>query len=128
METISKARRVLDVGNCRHDHGLIRRMLESSFRVAIDRAQVLDDAIDAIRTNEYDLVLVNRILDRNGTEGLDIIRRLKADDRTKRIPVMLISNYDWAQAAAVEAGALRGFGKAELGSEATLTRLREILA
>jgi two-component system, chemotaxis family, chemotaxis protein CheY len=116
------------VGNCNHDHGLIRRMLESHFRVTIDRAHVAQDAVDAIRRSRYDLVLINRILDRDGAEGLELVRRMKSDDRMKGIAVMLVSNYDWAQAAAVEAGARRGFGKAELSDEATIARLSEILA
>ncbi len=128
METPAQAKRVLDVGNCNPDHAVIRRMLESGFRVTIDRAHVLDDTLDALRKTHYDLVLINRILDRDGTKGLDVVRRIKADDRTKDTAVMLVSNYDEAQAEAVQAGAVRGFGKAELDKGTTLTRLREILA
>lgn len=128
MGTLPKTKRVLDVGNCNPDHAAIRRMLEASFGVTVDRAHLLDDAIEAARNNPYDLILVNRVLDRDGREGLDVIRRIKSDEHTQRIPIMLVSNYDYAQTAAVEAGALRGFGKAELGSNTTLARLREILA
>lgn len=126
--TQNPPKRVLDVGNCNPDHAAIRRMLESSFHVSVDRAYVLDDAIEAVLKNDYALVLVNRHLDRDGTEGMEVIRRIKGDDRTKHIPVMLVSNYSDAQAAAVEAGAIRGFGKAGLNSDATLSRLGEILA
>ena len=121
-------KRILDVGNCDHDHSLIRRMLEAGFQVAVDRAGTPDEAMEALRKNDYSLVLVNRLLDWDRSAGLLLIRRIKGDAQTRHIPVMLVSNYEDAQAAAVEAGAIRGFGKAELSDEATTTRLRDILA
>jgi hypothetical protein len=40
---------------------------------------------------------------------------------------MLITNYEEHQQAAMQAGALRGFGKAELSSPETAKRLAEAL-
>ena len=40
---------------------------------------------------------------------------------------MLVSNYADAQQAAVAAGAIEGFGKAELGADETEEKLRAVL-
>ena len=45
----------------------------------------------------------------------------------RRVPVMLVSNYEDAQREAVAKGALPGFGKAALGQPHTLARLRAVL-
>lgn len=71
-----------------------------------------------LRQGAYDLVLVNRVLDEDSSSGLDLIRQLKADPALARIPVLLVSNYVDAQAQAVALGALRGFGKNDLGRPA----------
>ena len=72
-------------------------------------------------------MLVNRILDRDGSQGTDVIQRLQADPSTKPTSVMIISNYAEAQAAAVSIGARQGFGKDAIHSEQTRTLLGEVL-
>jgi len=70
-----------------------------------------------------DLILFNRELD-YGFEpatGVEMIRALKS--RYPHVRMMLISNYADAQAAAVAAGAVPGFGKREIGS----ARVRQVL-
>ena len=69
-------------------------------------------------------MLVNRILDRTGEEGLDFIRDLKADPALASVPVMLVSNFADAQRQAVELGARPGFGKDAIGRPETVTALR----
>ncbi len=121
-------KRVLDIGNCNADHRSIRGLLETHFAATVDRAHTADEALAALRAGRYDLVLVNRILDRDGTEGVDVIRRMKADPAVCGLPVMLISNYADAQDAAVAAGALRGFGKADLrNDDVVVARLSPLL-
>ena len=44
-----------------------------------------------------------------GLDGLALCRRLKADPKLARVPVMLVSNYPEVQAAAVAAGLAGGF-------------------
>lgn len=116
-------KRVLSVGQCVPDHGAISRLLSENFDVAVDAADTASEAIESARTTGYDLVLVNRLLDRDGTEGLEIIRELKADDQTRAIPVMLITNYPEHDETAVKLGAEGGFGKASLGDAATRQKL-----
>jgi CheY-like chemotaxis protein len=121
-------RTILDVGNCRFDHTSIAMLLHSKFDVEVLRASEADEAITMLRTRPVDLVLLNRIFAADGTEGIEVIRRLKADPELGRIPVMLVSNYPEFQEAAVAAGAEPGFGKAELRDPETVHKLSRFLA
>jgi len=117
----------LDVGNCRADHRAIAILLRSNFDVQVLRAVHADEAMDALEANQVDLVLVNRVIDKDGSGGVELIRRIKGDASLAAIPVMLLSNYADYQDAAVAAGAERGFGKASLGTPDTVQRLSRIL-
>jgi CheY-like chemotaxis protein len=77
---------------------------------------------------KFDLVLVNRLLDRDGSQGLDIIRKIKSHPDLSVVPVMMLTDYPEHQQRAVEAGAEPGFGKSELHSPETLDKLRRFLA
>jgi len=66
-------------------------------------------------------------LDFDHSDGLEIVRRLKADPQWAAVPVMLVSNYPEYQQQAIAAGAEPGFGKAELTSPATLEKLAKFL-
>jgi CheY-like chemotaxis protein len=118
---------VLDVGNCDHDHAMIREMLTDHFKVSVDRAATVKDAIDRMRGRRYDLVLFNRIIDCNGREGIDIIRLAKADGAVPPVPIMMVSNLSEAQDACVAAGGVRGFGKAALDRSSTIELLAQYL-
>lgn len=120
-------KRVLDVGNCDPDHAAIRRLLEREFTAEVVRAQQGSDAIEQLRSRPFDLVLINRKLDIDYTDGIDILKQLKADDELSSVPVMLVTNFPEHQQAAVAAGARYGFGKLELASPATRERLAEVL-
>ena len=119
--------RVLDVGQCSFDHGNIAGVVKSDFDADVDQARSADEAFESVCDGVYDLVLVNRILDADGGSGLDLIKRLKGDERTRAVPVMLVSNYRDAQESAVQAGAVAGFGKSELGSKEVKDRLASVL-
>ncbi|MGE0756738.1 MAG: response regulator, partial [Pirellulaceae bacterium] len=69
-------KRVLDVGNCDYDHGRIRRLIESSFQAQVVRCHGASDALAELQRQPADLVLVNRILDLDQTEGLSIIETI----------------------------------------------------
>ncbi|MCA9241193.1 MAG: response regulator [Planctomycetales bacterium] len=120
-------KRILDVGNCGPDHGAIRRLLAAHFECQVDQAHHAADTLQAVRERDYDLVLVNRKLDADYSDGIEIIRQLKSDDQLASTPVMLITNYAEHQDAAVECGALRGFGKLEFDKPETLAALRAVL-
>jgi len=122
------AKRVLDVGNCVPDHAAIRRMLEKQFRADVDQADGPGDALAALRNGPFDLVLVNRKLDQDYSDGLEVIKQIKADASLKSIPCMLITNYSDQQEAAVAAGAEHGFGKKGLYDKETQQRLARFLS
>ena len=120
-------KRVLDVGNCSPDHEAIRRLIEEQFEAEVAQAHGWNDAAEQLGRQSFDLVLVNRLLDRDGREGLEIIRHIKSDERLRAIPVMLVTNYEEHQQQAVEAGALPGFGKRSIREPETVEKLRTLL-
>lgn len=122
------SRRVLSVGQCVPDNASINHFLKSQFDVVIDQSDLPDDTLESLEANQYDLVLINRKLDRDYSDGLDIIRSMKSNDDLKDIPVMLVTNYAEHQEKAVGEGATYGFGKSELGDPAVVDRLRPLLA
>lgn len=121
-------KRVLDVGNCVPDHSSICRLIEDNFDAQVVQAHSGADALAELRGGKIDLVLVNRQLDRDYSDGLGIIKQIKADSDLAEIPCMLITNFAEHQEAAVQAGAVLGFGKLELSRPETLDRLSSILA
>ncbi len=121
------SKRVLSVGQCGADHGSISRTLQRAFGAEVVAAHSAAGALAALRRESFALVLVNRILDADGSSGLELIRRVRADEALKGVPVMLVSNYEDAQAEAVAAGAAPGFGKAALGQPHALARLEPFL-
>jgi two-component system chemotaxis response regulator CheY len=121
------AKRVLSVGQCLADHGSIARTLHQHFQAEVVPADDVEDALALVAAEPFDLVLVNRILDADGSSGLEVIRRLKGAAMAQQVPVMLVSNYDDAQVEAVHLGALPGFGKAALGQPHTLSRFKDVL-
>jgi two-component system chemotaxis response regulator CheY len=119
--------RVLSVGQCGFDHSRIARYFERSFRAEVRGASTFDEALDALRSAPYDLVLVNRITDLDGSRGPDLIRAVKADAGLAGLPIMLVSDHPEAQAEAQELGALPGFGKSGIESETTRARILAVL-
>lgn len=119
--------RILSVGQCGFDHAGLARFAEKHLNADLVAAATSTDALEALRRETFDLVLVNRVGDRDGRPGLDLIRALKADESLASIPAMLVSNYADAQAEAVTAGALPGFGKAEVGRPELASRIKSVL-
>ena len=106
--------RILSVGQCSFDHASIVRHLGQVYGAEVAGADSKGQALTTLRAGQFDLVLVNRVLDADGTSGLDVIRAIKADPELAGTPVMLVSNYQDAQSEAQSLGALPGFGKADL--------------
>jgi CheY-like chemotaxis protein len=119
---------VLDVGQCQMDHGALRRLIEGKFAADVTQAHSAGQALAQLRAAQFDLVLVNRKLDVDDSDGLEIIRQIKADPQLAEVNVMLVTNYAEHQEQAVAAGAAPGFGKSELTAPATLERLKPFLA
>lgn len=122
------SKRVLSIGQCMPDQSAISRFLKAAFDVVVDTAATGPEALDLLRKSTYDLVLVNRKLDVDYSDGIEIIQAMQADPELSPIPAMLISNYSEYQDNAVEHGAKRGFGKDDLGRSDTVARLQPFLA
>ena len=112
------------VGHCGFDSG----SLEHAVLQACPSAELLRiNREDELTDTPATVWLVNRLLDGSfsaGT-GVDLIRRHAGKPGRA---MLLVSNYEDAQAAAVEAGARPGFGKAELGDATAKQALAEAIA
>ena len=119
--------KVVLVGHCGFDQGSIGRAVVKALPgVAVE--SVYDTADLDRHAGPEALLLVNRVLDgRFGTgSGVDLIAELSRRDNPPKM--MLISNYPDAQAKAVEAGALPGFGKNALRDPQTAQKLQAVVA
>jgi CheY-like chemotaxis protein len=115
--------RVLDVGQCGFDGPRIAALCRQVLHATVEHCDTGRDALKRVGESKFDLVLVNRVLDRDGASGLDLIRDLLASGDVDS--VMLISNYADAQEAAVALGAKRGFGKAALNRPESIELLKQ---
>jgi CheY-like chemotaxis protein len=103
-------------------------MLTSKFDVDVHQTHAAEDTLEALRSANYSLVLINRKLDIDYSDGTRILLSIKSDVDLKSVPVMIVTNYAEHQETAVGQGAERGFGKLELNSSATLSKLSQFLA
>ena len=118
---------VLDVGNCGPDHSSIRSMLTTQFGTKVLQTDGLEDTLAALLNNSVDLVLINRKLDKDYSDGTLILKEIKAKLEYSDLPVMLVTNYPEYQATAVALGALPGFGKLEINLPETRAKLASVL-
>jgi CheY-like chemotaxis protein len=121
-------RKVLSIGQCEPDSAALARFLTKHFDVSIDRAALPDEALGKMRSDRYDLVLINRKLDADYSDGTEILKAIKGDDDLARTPVMVVSNYEEAQREAAALGAEYGFGKLEYAKPEVVERLKPFLA
>jgi CheY-like chemotaxis protein len=118
---------VVDCGNCGPDYNTIRKLVQSQFDAVVLQTHGLEDTLEQLAQRPVDLVTVNRKLDRDYTDGIEVIRGIKSDPRFSSVPVMLITNYEEHQQEAIQAGAVHGFGKLSVGDPATVRLLESIL-
>jgi two-component system, chemotaxis family, chemotaxis protein CheY len=118
--------KVLAAGNCNFDSSAIRKTFQSFPQVELVFCDSADEVWEVIAKTEFKLVLLNRVFDQTDERGIDLIRKIKTE-MPQSPNLMLISNFDDAQAAAVAAGALPGFGKSALASESVRQQLAEAL-
>src|SRR5262245_55481387 len=105
--------RALSVGQCDLDHGNISRVLRERYGCEVVRADTAADALAELKAGAFDMVLVNRVFHADGDSGLALVEQVRG------VPVMLVSNFEEAQAQAVAVGAVPGFGKAALADPET---------
>ncbi len=118
---------LLDCGNCGPDFNAIRQMVSTNFRASVVQTHGAQDTLEMLRTRKIDLVTVNRKLDRDYSDGLEVIKAIKADPEVGSVPVMLVTNYEEHQQAAIDAGCVRGFGKLGINESSTRDALQPYL-
>ena len=122
---MNRSRIFVLVGHCWADHTVLTSTLTGAVPDAtIVRANdtaALDKQLNDHRDGT--VLLVNRVLDgRFDTgSGVELIRQLAEGDAAPAM--MLISDYPEAQAEAVAAGALEGFGKSQLRDPRTADKI-----
>lgn len=120
---MNQKRIVIDLGQCDPDHASIKRVVERC-GVSVVRAHSGDDAKRFLEGGNVALILVNRVLDADGSDGMALIKEFVT---LGKAPVMLVSNYPEYQQKAVQMGALPGFGKSALGDPATEEVVRKVV-
>lgn len=119
--------RVMSVGQCNPDHFSLKSFLEKNFICEIIRIDSTNEALEELRKNHYDLVIVNRKLDIDYSDGLLLIQKMQENSDLSKIPAMLLSNYPEAQKEATENGGILGFGKLDYGKPETVEKIRGFL-
>lgn len=120
-------KKVVLVGHCGPDSSFLRMAVSSADRgitvSMADDSQEFKAALDA----GVDLVLLNRELGWgfDSSLGVDVIKIFRGSYPTTTF--MLVSNFPEAQAAALAAGAVPGFGKREIGQPRVTQLIREAL-
>ena len=121
-------KKVALVGHCGPDASYLRlavaRAVKDAQVVFADDQHTLNKLLD---NGGVDLILFNRQLDYGfeTDEGVELIKRLRA--KHPALKAMLVSNYPEAQQAAVQVGAVEGFGKREIGSPKVSELIRTAL-
>ena len=115
--------RVVLVGHCVPDSAILQHAIHRSLgTIPVERVNAAAGLAGA--ANPESLWLVNRVLDGDFASegGVELIRQTAAGPNAPLL--MLVSNFADAQAAAVAAGALPGFGKKAVGAAATTQLLQ----
>ena len=102
-------------------------MVKSNFDATVLQTHGAEDTLEMLRNRDVDLVTVNRKLDRDYSDGLDVVRLVRADEEFGSVPIMLVTNYPEHQDAAEAVGCVRGFGKLAIGDSQTIELLRPYL-
>lgn len=120
-------KRVVDLGNCSYDHGQIRSLIGRICDAEVVQTHNLAETVAELEKHPAHLVLINRQLDADHSDGIEVLKTLKADARFASIPIMIITNYPEFQAQAESAGAEPGFGKRQLQAPETAEKLSRYL-
>ena len=121
------SKKVLDVGNCGPDNFTLTDLVSKQFGAEVIQAHGMQDALEQLKNGSFDLVTVNRLMDRDGSSGLEIIKAIKADEALASNKVIMVTNFAEHQELAVAAGAEPGYGKKTISSPETLELFKKYL-
>lgn len=113
------------VGHCGADSWMLERAAKDAVEGAAVSRCNRQEQLDALGADS--LLLVNRVLDGafKVNTGVDLIAQVAGRDDPPKM--MLISNFEDAQAAAVKAGAAPGFGKSDIGSDGVREKIGSLV-
>jgi len=97
--------KILDVGQCGFDGPRMSALFKEKLNAVVDIAATGEDAKRRLASGQFNLVLVNRVLNADRTSGIDLIDALVKSGVTT--PLMLVSDRPDAQDQAVARGKAR---------------------
>jgi len=104
-------KKVILVGNCELDGPQMKSVIENNYDAEVRDVKTMDEAEMIIDNEDLDLILVNRVGDKDGRNGLELVDKVINNDR---VPIILITNYQDKMEEAVLHGAMDGFGKEDI--------------
>ena len=121
------SKKIALVGHCGPDSSFLRMAISSADRSATILAADDSSELNKVLAGGVDLLLLNREMPYGFEDagGVGLIRKLRS--KHPAVKMMLVSNYPEAQAAAIAAGAVPGFGKREIGTKRVAEVIREAL-
>lgn len=120
-------KKVLVVGHCNMDHPRIASLVEDNFDAKATRAEMMSDTKKFLEEDDFDLLIINRIGAFDQKSGIELIKEIKNEGKSKA-SLMLVTNYQDHMDLAVENGGVPGFGKDALSSKETLKILGTYLS
>ena len=117
-------RKVLLVGHCGADSGSLGWLAQQA--MGLEAIRVNSDSDLRLEASQDTLLWINRVLDGHfdAADGVALVKELALG--VSPPPMMLITNYADVQQAAIDAGALPGFGKNDIGDPALVDRLKKL--
>ena len=112
----------LIVGHCDLDNPQITSLIEKNFAAKVTRVKLLKKTIEHLEKQDYDLVIINRIGAFDQETAIELIMKIKQDERFN-VPLMMVTNYKDQMDKAVEIGAVPGYGKDKLHDKETIELL-----
>ena len=120
---------ILSIGQCSFDQNAIAsriKLINSAYQII--SCDSISEALSLLGQQKIDLIMINRVFDKTGEEGTELLKLLKTAPETAQMPCLLVSNFADAQESARLLGALPGFGKAQLHEKRTAELLTRYLS
>ena len=84
------------------------------------------NAVYKIKTEMPDLVLLDIMLP-GGMNGFDVLEQVKADEKVKNIPVIIMTNLDTEQKTAMSIGAVDYIVKTNISFDDVVLKIQKLL-